>query len=380
MQQEQSDSSITCIVIEGGPCGGKSTFMARAVQYLQSRGYRVLVVPEAATELINAGMNPVGYTAFEFQKTLLCLQLLREEQYVDHLKATNDGRPCVLLLDRGAVGGMAYMDPHEFCSLVESLSMRVADLYGRYDQVLHLVTAAIGAEEFYTTDDNKARRETLEEARALDYKTRLVWAHHTNRSVIDNTGSFEEKIKRTLNAMRRVLGMGEGGPLEIERKWVVQNFATYLIPQSAVEIHIEQHYLLPPEGSPNEVHRVRSRQTLDGTLYFHTIKSDTDRPGVRIERERKIAFSEFRRLVLNTADPACKPIRKTRYCFDYAGRHLELDVFKKPKFPGRALLEIELNSMNEDVVLPEGWDMVEVTDDSRYSNRSIAEYGFPAST
>jgi hypothetical protein len=39
--------------------------------------------------------------------------------------------------------------------------------------VIHLVTAAIGAEKYYTTENNAARTETKEEARALDIKVRV---------------------------------------------------------------------------------------------------------------------------------------------------------------------------------------------------------------
>jgi len=37
----------------------------------------------------------------------------------------------------------------------------------RYDAVLHLTTAAKGAESFYTKSNNAARRETIEEAREV---------------------------------------------------------------------------------------------------------------------------------------------------------------------------------------------------------------------
>ena len=37
-------------------------------------------------------------------------------------------------------------------------------------QVIHMVTSAKGAEEFYTVDDNAARSEGLEEARMRDTK------------------------------------------------------------------------------------------------------------------------------------------------------------------------------------------------------------------
>jgi len=45
----------------------------------------------------------------------------------------------------------------------------------RYDLVLHLVTAANGAEAFYTNANNTARRETAEEARDLDSRILKVF-------------------------------------------------------------------------------------------------------------------------------------------------------------------------------------------------------------
>lgn len=41
----------------------------------------------------------------------------------------------------------------------------------RYDAVIHLVSAANGAEEFYDIDNNPARWETVEIAKKLDVKT-----------------------------------------------------------------------------------------------------------------------------------------------------------------------------------------------------------------
>jgi hypothetical protein len=60
---------------------------------------------------------------------------------------------------------------------------------------VHLVTAAIGAEKYYTTENNAARSETLEEARALDFKILNTWVGHPNIRIIDNSTDFQGKIK-----------------------------------------------------------------------------------------------------------------------------------------------------------------------------------------
>ena len=51
-------SSITRIAITGGPCAGKTTGISIIEQELSEKGYRVFVVPEAATLFINSGAAP----------------------------------------------------------------------------------------------------------------------------------------------------------------------------------------------------------------------------------------------------------------------------------------------------------------------------------
>lgn len=50
--------NIHKIVITGGPCAGKTTAMSWIQNAFTKRGYRVLFVPETATELITGGVAP----------------------------------------------------------------------------------------------------------------------------------------------------------------------------------------------------------------------------------------------------------------------------------------------------------------------------------
>lgn len=62
----------------------------------------------------------------------------------------------------------AYMDAHLWQEITSLVGTNSLELRNRYDAVLHLVSAADGAEEFYTTSNNKERTEGLELARELD--------------------------------------------------------------------------------------------------------------------------------------------------------------------------------------------------------------------
>ena len=73
----------------------------------------------------------------------------------------------------------------------------------RYDLVMHLVTTADGAEEFYTKSNNNARSEGLELARELDQKTMAVWSAHPHFHVIPNVPgeTFQQKVNRCIHAI-----------------------------------------------------------------------------------------------------------------------------------------------------------------------------------
>ena len=59
----------------------------------------------------------------------------------------------------------------------------------RYDAVVHLISAADGAEEFYNTD-NEARFETVEQAVERDRELRKAYVGHNKLFVVDNRETF----------------------------------------------------------------------------------------------------------------------------------------------------------------------------------------------
>lgn len=75
----------------------------------------------------------------------------------------------------------------------------------RYHQVIHLITAADGAEEYYNTEDNPCRTEGVELARELDKKTAEAWIGHPYIDVIDNSTDFEAKMIRMINVSSMVI-------------------------------------------------------------------------------------------------------------------------------------------------------------------------------
>lgn len=77
----------------------------------------------------------------------------------------------------------------------------------RYDAVVHMVTAAEGAEEFYDLS-NEARFENIEEAIARDHALREAYLGHHCHFMVDNSATdFGAKIHKTMNLVKSVIGL-----------------------------------------------------------------------------------------------------------------------------------------------------------------------------
>ncbi len=72
-----------------------------------------------------------------------------------------------------------YCPADQFARLLASANLTLVEARDlRYAAVLHLETAAKGAEAFYTTSNNRARKETPEQAREADDKVQHRRACH----------------------------------------------------------------------------------------------------------------------------------------------------------------------------------------------------------
>lgn len=357
---------LTKIVITGGPCAGKSTAMSRIQDEFTRMGYTVLFVPETATELITGGVAPwTCGTNADFQRCLLKLQLEKEAVF-ETAAQTMAAEKVLIVCDRGTIDNKAYMSGEEFAAALRSVGSNEVELRDRYDAVFHLVTAAKGAEEFYTTANNAARTETVEQAAAMDDKLIAAWTGHPHLRVIDNTVSFEEKMNVLLAEIASFLGEPE--PYEIERKYLIEypDMAWLENYPTCRRVEIIQTYL---NGGENEEVRVRQRGTDGNYVYFQTIKrkvSDVK----RVEIERRLSQSEYLRLLMD-ADTTKRQIRKTRYCLTYENQYFEIDVY--PFWDDKAIVEIELRDEDVSIVFPKELRVIrEVTDDAAYKNSSLA--------
>ena len=366
-KEDDKKMNITKIVITGGPCAGKTTGMSWIQNAFTERGYTVLFVPETATELISGGVAPWTCSSnSEYQKCQMKLQQEKEKVF-EYAARTMDSEKILIVCDRGALDNKAYMTEAEFAIALNYLGANEVELRDNYDAVFHLVTAAKGAQKFYTTANNAARTETVEEAAALDDKLIAAWTGHPHLRIIDNSVGFEEKMKHLIAEIANFLGEPE--PYEIERKYLIEypdTKALEVLP-NCKKVEIIQTYLKSPEG--DEI-RIRQRGSKGNYIYFETRKRTIS--GLkRVEVERRLTKDEYLERLMD-ADPTRKPIRKDRYCLADGNQYFEIDVY--PFWSDQAIMEIELSNPNEEIRFPSMIKVLrEVTEDEKYKNASLAK-------
>lgn len=360
------------IVITGGPGAGKSTSMSRLTERLSEWGYRVFVVPEAASMIITGGVSDIVRIAQEEPRLFNSVQrhLLRTQRSLRkrfRALAGEFDEPTVILYDRGEMDNQAYMGPDHFRALLAEEGLSLVDARDSYAAVIHLQSAACGAEAHYTLANNAARSESAELARQMDAATLGAWVGHPHLRVVPALEDFEQKIHRVAAEVARVLGVPV--PLEIERKFLLAAAPDFSrAPLSgAVVSEIEQVYLRSDDEDVTL--RVRRRDSGNGISHTRTVKRRIG-DGVSEENERRISPSAYL-YALEDADPAAEVVRKRRWVLPWQGHYLEIDHLTAPC--ELWLLEIELTEEGQEVSLPDFLSIArEVTGEPDYSMAGIA--------
>lgn len=363
------EKEIKKIVLTGGPCAGKTTALVRIINHFSNLGYKVFTIPEVPTMVTQSGWNYMTDNHafyYEGEKIILELQLALEEKVTRMAQTCTE--PCVIVCDRGAMDISAYISKEMWEELTEACGTSTKELRGpHYDAVLHLVSAADGAEQFYTTANNAQRYEQADEAglaiaRSLDKKIIQAWTGHPHLRVINNGEDFERKMQRVLKEISSVLELPQ--PIEEERKYIVE--ITGELPE-CIESDITQTYLVAEPGC--EV-RLRHRITNGVITNIHTTRRKISATE-ELVTERQISNNLYETL-LQQADPYRRPIHKKRQSFIWKGQFFELDTYMSP-ISDTVILETKGIGSHQELKLPPFLRIIEdITGNTQYYNHNIA--------
>ncbi len=365
-KEKNYNVEIHKIVLTGGPCAGKTTALSWINNYFSDRGYKVITVPETATELISNGVAPwTCGSNYDYQTLQIELQKFKEQIFEKGANTMNG--KILIVCDRGVMDNKAYIEDLKFKRILKELGTNEVRERDSYDAVFHLVTAAKGAEKAYTLENNQARKESLDEARELDDKLIASWTGHPHLRIIDNSTEFEEKLEKLLKEIASFLGEPE--PLEIERKYLIcyPDLKELESNPNCTKVDITQTYLTSENGVER---RIRARGIDGNYVYYLTEKREIT--GLkRIETERRLTQDEYLELLMQ-ADNRLHTIHKTRYCLSDHNQYFEIDIY--PEWDKQAIMEIELRDEDQEVQLPDFIKVIkEVTDDKAYKNYQMAK-------
>lgn len=359
------------IVLTGGPCAGKTSALTKVEEELTEKGYKVFVVSESATELIRGGIKPFGNMPLDlikFQELILQYQYQKEKIYEEAAASLDDSAKCVIIYDRGLLDNKAYINQQLFSKLLETQGLNELEIMDNYNMVIHLVTAADGAEEAYTLGNNNARTETKEEACALDARTVNAWAGHPNLRIIGNEKDFNTKLQNVIDEINNLIGQ----PISIrkQRKFLIDLAASdlsFLNEDNSTAIHIDQTYL----NDKNDVEtRLRKRTYNNQSCYYLTVQVKEKDGKATILTNRKISEKEYNKMLATSVSTTS--LSKDRYSFTRDKQYFKLDVFDEME--NYALLEVDPTYENSSIKLPKEIKVIEdVTNNPHYDNHVMSE-------
>jgi len=354
-----------------------------AAKRLEELGFQVFQAPEVSTLFCGAGCAyPFKASAehrLNWESVKMKTQLGLEDSLME--LAESSGLPTVILLDRSLPDSQAYAAPVDFETILDRNDWSLNTMMKRYDLVIHMVTTAIGAEDFYSLE-NDARTETPEEAREIDDKIRAAWLAHPKVIRIDNKSDFEDKTQRVMAKIFEAVGLQTpqahrllfhlpDGPPPAAAMAALEN----------VEFNITTTFLhddVTDEGLRDRVVVRRARLGGSGGTPQYVLAECVALPSPveseprRVVLEKGITGRQYGDL-LTQQDASWKTVVKTRVVFLHGRRCYRLDMFKD----GPTLLSIECNqgTDEESVTLPEAFAGLRrelVEDENAFSLRHLA--------
>jgi hypothetical protein len=326
--------------------------MVEIAEALRARGYRVFTVPEMATLWNQCGAGFPGGKSFDvvmkWEASKLQSQASMEDMFTSYATASNE--PTVIISDRGLMDTKAYMDDEMFLSVCEQVGYSEVEMRdGRYDAVVHMMTAAHGAEPFYNLGNNKARRESIEEARHQDERTVNAWLAHPKYTIIDNTTDFATKITRTLNFLLEFLkAPSASNHAHTTRRFLVklkQPLMVKYVEASLTSTFLTTGAATSPEHKTGDV-VIRKRSQGGGNIYTvfryrskgPSSKRDTIASATQIN-SHQYAEMRFQR------DATLRVVERIRKSFVYNNQYFEFDTWAGPVLEGEDPPEDDMRHM-----------------------------------
>lgn len=370
------------VVLTGGPCAGKTTAKALILERFSPQ-LNVVCLPELASMTFKSGIkiDPSTYSFDElvlFTKEFVAMQM-RIEDYFEQLSRNNKG-VTLMVCDRGACDTFGYCSPEVKARVLQELGITFHELSSkRYDMVLHLVSCANGAPQFYN-NDNEARFESLEDAIACDKRIQNVWKGHPSFSIINNSQTgFMEKMEKVVGAIGHFIGAPES---KLVKKFLLGKFIT--LDDIPHELHAnfyrEKVVFLKSEDEKRYdfITCKKSNDDISG-YYFFKSRFVAEKEINRVELNRRVSKEMFKNF-LAQRDPNTAVLRRIVYTFvsQHSNKNTEFHRIESYQLDDRhfSLLrvdcECDIERLKSESFLKDFDIIRDVTEETEFFTRNIA--------
>lgn len=298
------------------------------------------------------------------------------ENYFENL-AKLQTKDVLIVCDRGACDTFAYCSEEVKNAVLEKENWTIDFLnHHRYDKIIHMVTAAMGAQDFYGLDNN-ARYESAREGINIDRKIQEVWFTNPRYVIVDNSEkTFQCKISRVFNEIGDLVSL----PTEkFVRKFLLSSIfnekdfppGVFFAPYTESLVYLTSH-------TKNEISYLRQRNYMKSAKIIYTLKTRTisDKLEKRIETGRQLSeqvYNEF----LKQKDDKKRSLFKECFYFRMEDNDnvsiykLETFILKNKTF---SILHLTSSSSGKVHKIPEFLEVIrEVTNEKEFFTYKIAK-------
>ena len=377
-----TDKNLIKICLTGGPCAGKTTALSKIVETFTPK-FAVYAVPELATITFSSGVTiiPSSFTEEDSRKfTSSIIQAQIDiEKYFENLALTQR-KKAILIMDRGCCDNFAYTSTQNKKMIMNEQNWTTNFLSSeRYDMVIHLVTAASGAEEFYTLDNNAARSESAEQAIEVDRKIQAEWMGNPNFVLIDNKiKGFAKKIDRVIDLVSGLTG--EKTSHKIIKKYLVDpSFTIEQIPKTVKyeQFYETQTFLLTNKLKTQNYIFKRTYNDEVFPIYVFVSRTIEEKYEKRIEKHRNITEKMYMESLSSQKDPKYDQTKKSIVFFtsEIEGA-FNMYYIEKTTSNGETslILKVIRDTVHENSNIIPNWIKVqeEITERPRYFSMNFA--------
>jgi hypothetical protein len=246
----------------------------------------------------------------------------------------------------------------------------------RYDKIIHLVTAANGAKEFYELE-NLARSESIEKGIQLDRKIQDVWFTNPRYVIVDNSDKgFQNKISKVFNEIGDLISL----PTEkFVRKFLLKDiFNEKSFPNDVFFAPYIETIIYLTQNDKNTISYLRKRKYLKSSKKILTLKTRyiSDVIEKRIETGRQLSKKVYKEFY-NQKDLTKRELIKECFYFRMEDSS-EVFIYKIETFKldekTFSILHLTSNSFGKNRKFPSFLKVLrEVTNEKQFFTHKIAK-------